>query len=330
MEVAETVTLREPKRSFISKPLFKQSLKANWMLWLILTLAAAGIFVIINLVVGTKQVFTNIDMTKVAQYVKDQDLSWLEILGLLENMGFNLSRIQVMSQIDMNSILNDLIYRIAGVLLPMIFVMITANRLVAMQVNDGSMAYVLATPTNRHKVTRTQMLFLLASLTAMYVVIFVAAYSTDMIADAILKAQGNVTQWVPLRVPLFTLGSYAAIFALAGICFGASCWYNKSASSVALGGGICILSYLSCVLGLFGNKIFVSVGIGVEAMNIFNYLTVFSLIDTDSMSQFAKAVGGLDVPMSFDWIWKTGILLAIGAVCAFIGTRKFARKDLPL
>lgn len=108
------------KKEFISVPLFKQSLKANVILWLVLTLGSAAIFVIVNLVVGTKAIFTNIDMNAVQEYVKDENLNWLQILGLLEQMGFSLSRIQTMSQLDLNSILNDLVYKIAGVLLPMI------------------------------------------------------------------------------------------------------------------------------------------------------------------------------------------------------------------
>ncbi len=83
------------------------------------------------------------------------------------------------------------------------------------------------------------------------------------------------------------------MFGLSGICFGASCWFNKSNQSIAVGGGICVLSFLCCILGLFGNKVFVSVGVGVEAMNIFNYMTIYILIDTDSMSNFAKAASGV-------------------------------------
>ena len=140
------------KEKFISKPLFKQSLKSLLGLWIALMIGSAFIFIVINIAIGSKNIFTNIDMEGVSAYVNDEDLSWLKILGLLEQMGFSLSRIQIMSQIDLNSILNELIYKIAGVLLPMIYVMIASNRLIAAQVSDGSMAYVLSTPTNRKTV----------------------------------------------------------------------------------------------------------------------------------------------------------------------------------
>jgi ABC-2 type transport system permease protein len=247
-------------------------------------------------------------------------------------MGFSLSRIQIMSQIDLNSILNELIYKITGVLLPIIYVMITANRLVAAQVSDGSMAYILSTPTNRKTVVRTQYIFLFLSIVAMYIIITVSAVSSEFFAYLANKSANpdNVTPYSPITTLLFSLGSFLAIFALAGICFGASSFFNKSSNSIAVGGGACIVSFLCCIMGLFGNEVFVAVGIGVKAMNMFNYLSLFTLVDNTSMSAFAKAVQGYYVTISFQWIWKLGILLAVGAVFAYIGGRRFVKKDLPL
>lgn len=318
------------KESMFSKPLMSQSIKSNLTLWLILTLGSAAIFVIINLVVGTKKIFTNIDMTLVQTYVKDEGMSWLQILGLLDTMGFNLARIQTMSNIDINSVMNDLIYKIAGVLLPMIYVMIVCNKLLAAQVSDGSMAYVLSTPTNRKKVARTQYMFMFMSLLAMYVVITICAFATGAIAFFIVPPDGINFGTFALRTILYCFGSFIAMFGLTGICFGASGYFNKSTKSIAVGGGACVLAFLCCILGLFGNKVFVSVGVGVEAMNVFNYLTIYTLVDTEGMSNFAKYVTGCGYTMSLDWIWKLGVLIVIGGVFAFLGARKFVTKDLPL
>lgn len=320
------------KGKFISLPLFKQSFKSLFVLWLALTIGSAFIFVVINVAIGSKNIFTNIDMDSVSAYVKDEGLSWLKILGLLEKMGFSLARIQTMSQIDLNSIMNELIYKIAGVLLPMIYVMLCANKLIAAQVSDGSMAYILSTPTNRKTVVRTQYLFMLLSIFAMYVVIFTAAYSSEAINNAIQMKNNPdaVSTWNPLLTPLFCLGSFLSIFALGGIAFGASAFFNKSTYSIAVGGGACIVSFLCCILGLFGNEVFVAVGIGVKAMGVFNYLSIFTLVDNNSMSAFAKAVTGLDAQISYDWIWELGILLVIGLGFSFAGGYRFTKKDLPL
>ena len=320
------------KNKFFSKPLFLQSFKSNWVIWTVLTAASVLIFVVINLAVASKNIFTNINMDKVNTYVKDENLSWLTVLGLLEQMGFSLTRIQVMSQIDLNSILSELIYKICGVLLPMIYIIVVSNKLIAAQVTDGSMAYVLSTPTNRRTVVRTQFLFLFASLTAMYLCIFIGAFSSEAIANAIAvhKNPDAMSHWVPLKSILFTIASYFAIFGLSGICFGASSFFNKSSNSIAVGGGICVLSFLACILGLFGNETFVAVGIGVKAMYAFNYISVFTLIDTASISSFANAVSGQDAQISFNWIWELAILISIGCIFAYIGARKFVKKDLPL
>lgn len=320
------------KRSkLISVPLFKQTIKSSWLLWLVMTLGSALIFFIINVVVGSKNIFTNIDMTTVSQYVTDQKMSWIQILGLLEQMGFSLNRISTMASIDLNSILNELVYKIAGVLLPMVFVMITANSLIASQVTNGSMAYVLSTPTSRKTVIRTQFLFMLAALVAMYVVITGTALISESIAGAIrMKNNPGATNMLPLRTLLYCFASFSAMFALTGICFGASAFFNKSQYSIAVGGGVCILSFLGCILGLFGNKVFVSVGIGVASMRVFDFISLYTLIDTESINNFSKAVAGQDAIISYNWIWEIAILFVIGIVFAYIGGRRFTKKDLPL
>ena len=324
--------MSKAKHAFISKPLFKQSLKSLLGLWIALMVGSVLIFVVVNLAIGSKNLFTNVNMDAVSVYVKEEDLSWLKILGLLEKMGFSLKRIQIMSQIDLNSILNELIYKIAGVLLPMIYVMIASNKLIAAQVNDGSMAYILSTPTNRKTVVRTQYVFLLFTIVVMYVAITAAAVSSELVSYFINKAKNPdaISVYNPATTLLFCLGSFLAMFALAGICFGASAFFNKSSNSVAVGGGACILSFLCCILGLFGNEVFVAVGVGVKAMSIFNYLSLFTLVDNTSMSNFAKAISGLDVEISFAWTWKLAILIVIGAAFAYAGGRRFVKKDLPL
>ena len=324
---------KEKKQPFISKPLFIQSFKSLRLVWLTLLIGSAAIFMIINFAIGSKNIFTNIDMNSVNTYVKDEDLSWFQVLGLLETMGFSLTRIQAMSQMDLNSILAELIYKISGVLLPMIYVIIASNKLVVSQVNDGSMAYVLSTPTNRKTVVRTQYIFLLMTITIMYAAITVAAIGSEGISTLIVKSSGQEVKWVPVRTLLFCVGSYIAMFGISGICFGASCFFNKQNYAIASGGGICVLSFICCILGLFGNEAFVAVGIGVKAMYFFNYLSLFFLIDTSSMSNFSNALFIHDTELtaySFNWIWELAILIVIGVFFAYIGGRRFIKKDLPL
>lgn len=329
----EAAIRSNPKKrgTFVSKPLFMQALKANWLLWLLLSLGTATIFIVINVVVCSREIFTNVNMDRVSVYVVDEGLSWLQILGLLEQMGFSLSRIEVMSRIDLNSVISDLVYKIAGGILPMIYVMIVSNNLLASQVSSGSMAYVLSTPTSRRTVVRTSYLYLFASLLAMYLVITGSALASETIAGAIRLANGGTSKMIPLRTILLCFSSFCALFALSGICFGASAFFNKSNNSIAVGGGVCVISFIAAILGLFGSKVFVSVGLGVEAMDVFNKITIFTLIDTDSVVGFSKALAHIeDAEISYNWIWECAIMLGIGIVAAAFGSFRFLKKDLPL
>ena len=103
---------------------------------------------------------------------------------------------------------------------------------------------------------------------------------------------------------------------------------------VAIGGGVCVISFIACILGLFGNKIFVAVGVGVESMNFFNYMSIFTLIDTESMANFVKGQLGYEdsifTPSCFNWIYECIAMLVGGALFSFIGMFRFKGKDLPL
>lgn len=324
MEATISTNKKEFHKShgLFSKPLFLQSLKANWLMWLILTLASSLIMVIINLVMGTQNLIPQIDMTAVNKYIADENMQWLQILGFMQTMGFSLSRIQTMSSIDVMAVFNDVIYSIAGVLLPLIFVIITSNKLIASQVDDGSMAYVLSTPTTRKRVVFTQFAFLILSLIAMYIVVTAFALGSE--------ALGFGAKASPLRTLLLNVGSLCSMFAFGGVAFMASCIFSRAKYSLGLGGGFCVFCFLATILGLFGTPVFVSLGVGVQGMNVFNYLTILTLYDTDSISTFVKAISGQDVDISFNWIWEEGILLAISIGTFIAGLEVFKKKDLPL
>ena len=61
--MSETIIKRKP--DFISKPLFKQSLKSLLGLWIALMIGSALIFVAVNLAIGSKNIFTNVNMDAV-------------------------------------------------------------------------------------------------------------------------------------------------------------------------------------------------------------------------------------------------------------------------
>ena len=209
-------------------------------------------------------------------------------------------------------IVGAIFFRIAGLLMPMVFVIMTANSLLAGQVDSGSMAYVLSTPTKRRTVTVTQMTYMIVSLFAMFALLTITSVISVWISG------GNSFAINYSEVLLFNLGAFLTMFAFAGFTFMCSALFNRTKYAMGIGGGISIFSLVCTILGLFGSTIVPS-AMRINAMNFFNYLSIITLYDTVSIMS-----GGLD------YLWKFGILLLIGIATFIVGIFRFDKKDLPL
>lgn len=218
-------------------------------------------------------------------------------------------------ELDLYSlIVGSIFYKLAGLLLPIIYMIMASNNLIAGQVDSGSMAYVLSTSTKRKTVVFTQALYLIGSLFAMFALTTV----TGSICLAIVKADSPSIIMSYGELVLLNVGAFLVLFALSGLCFLTSCWFDRSKRSMAIGGGLSIYSLVGAMLGLFGTKTIPSV-VRLDALNYFNYTTIISLFDSVSI---------IDGTTTF--IWKFAILLVAGIVGYVVGARKFVRKDLPL
>jgi ABC-2 type transport system permease protein len=131
----------------INKTIFKQTLKSNFKIWLIIT----AVLCIFNAVlIG---VFDPKTITSMSDMVKDTPLA-----GILGNTTFL-------------GMLSQTFFSLQGIILPLIYIIITASSLVVSQVDKGSMAYLLSTPTKRSVVVRTQSLFFVSSLLIMFILV---------------------------------------------------------------------------------------------------------------------------------------------------------------
>ena len=209
-------------------------------------------------------------------------------------------------------IIGSIFYRIAGILLPMVFVIMVANGLLAGQVDSGSMAYVLSTPTKRRTVACTQMAYLMLSLLAMFLLVTV----TSVISIWVVGGNNFAINFA--EICLFNLGAFLTMFAFAGYCFMCSAIFNRSKYSMSIGGGLSIFMLVCTILGLFGSNVVPS-AMRIDAMNVFNYFSIISLFDTVSI---------LNGTISF--AWKFAILAGIAIVTFIIGVFRFEKKDLPL
>ena len=221
--------------------------------------------------------------------------------------------LEELGNMDMNGlIIGSIFYRIAGLLLPMVFVIMAANGLLAGQVDSGSMAYVLSTPTKRRTVTSTQLAFLITSLFAMFALLTIVSVISVWIVG------GNDFAINYQQILLFNLGAFLTMFAIAGFCFMCSAIFNRTKHSLSIGGGLTIFSLVCTILGLFGSEVVPS-AMRISAMNFFNYLSIITLFDTVAI-----------MANDLSYLWKFGTLLVFGIICIIIGIFRFDKKDLPL
>ena len=208
-------------------------------------------------------------------------------------------------------IVGSIFYKLAGLLLPIIYMIMAANNLIAGQVDSGSMAYILSTSTKRKTIVFTQAIYLLGSLLTMFMLTSV----TGCICLSIVKSDVSLTYG---KLILLNLGAFLVLFALSGLCFFTSCYFDRSKRSMAIGGGLSIFALVAAMLGLFGSEVIPSV-VRLDSLNYFNYTTIISLFDVISI------IKGSNV-----YIIKFVILVAMGLIGYILGSMKFIKKDLPL
>ncbi|MBE7128485.1 ABC transporter permease [Bacillus mycoides] len=259
-----------------SKAIFKQTLKANFKLWIIFTVITSAMLAVMI------AVFEPTTLSGMTDMVKGTPLA-----AMMKNTTFL-------------GMLASTFYSMHGILLPVIFIMMTANSLIASQVDRGSMAYLLSTPTKRSTVVGTQALYLITSLVVMFVIVTGAGLATIQITQS--NVDINISDFIMLNVGLFLL-----MFATSGISFFFSCLFNLSKNSLALGAGIPVAFFLFQLMG--------QVSTSLEKMK---YLSLNTLFDTNAI------LNGDSVAIPFI------ILIGVGIVLYGAGMRVFQQKDLPL
>lgn len=184
-------------------------------------------------------------------------------------------------------------------LLPMIYTVVVANRIISSLVDKGSMAYLLSTPNTRMKVARTQALYLITSITALLTLVTLLGI---LICQAMFPGELKVSGFL-----LLNFGALLLYYAITGIGFFASCLFNDTKNSLAVGAGLPI-AFL--VLQMISN-----VG---DATNFFKYFTLYTLFDP------GKIISGEGYAIPFL------ILAAVAVVTYGAAFVVFRKRDLPL
>ncbi len=220
--------------------------------------------------------------------------------------------LQEVGQLDLFSlVVGSIFYKLAGLLLPIIFMIMASNNLISGQVDSGSMAYILSTSTKRRTVVFTQAVYLIGSLFCMFSLTTI----TGCVCLSLIKADVDLTY---TKLIYLNLGAFFVLFCLSGLCFLTSCWFDRSKRSMAIGGGLSIFALVAAMLGLFGSQVIPSV-VRLDSLNYFNWATIISLFDVISI---------IDGTNTF--IYKYAILFGLGLIGYIVGSERFIKKDLPL
>ncbi|MCC8168617.1 MAG: ABC transporter permease [Clostridiales bacterium] len=234
---------------------------------------------------------------------------------MLEMMGVSTDLVENMAEMDTSALLNQMYFTVMSLLPILLFIIFAGNALVVDQVDKGSMAYILSTPTKRSAVVITQAVF-------MIVVPFImvgCAFITKLIACNAFVGEVEVAKYAALYGGLYLLTE-----AMASICYLASCIFNLSKYALALGGGLNVWFFICSLLGMFGSESMVNTGMGVEELGMFNRVSIIGLFDIDTLG----TVGSGSVDYAF--APKLVALAVIAVVCYLIGAIRFQKKDLPL
>ncbi len=245
-----------------------------------------------------------------------EELTAQEMLNVtLELMGVSSDMVQKLGEIDATEMLNKMYYTVIGLLPIFLLIVILANSLIAEQVDRGSMAYVLSTPTKRSAVAITQMIFMIVVPLILIGIVCVSRIITSFIFFEEVN--------VPSIIALF-VGMYILVEAVCAICYMGSCLFSHSKRAMGFGGGITVWFFLASLLGMFGSESMVNSGMGVEELGRFNYMTLIGLFDIKALA----TVGTDAVDTTF--VWKLAVLLGVAVVCYTVGAVRFSKKDLPL
>ncbi len=258
-----------------SKPLFKQTVKSNMKMFAIFK----GLLCLLITVIMS--VFVPSTMETISSSAVDMPFNPLGDVSTLI------------------SFVSNQYFGLMALVLPMIFLIMVGNKLIAAQVDKGSMAYNLSTPTTRVQIASTSAMYLIGSLVVMFGLIAAVGSSVAAISQPGVLGYNKFV--------MLTLGCFLLQFAISSIAFFASCVFNYSSKSFMLGAGLPIVFFVFKLLSGMSDK-----------LEFLKYLSINTLFDTNAIIDGEGFAA------------KLTVLAVIGVVLYIAGIKVFKEKDLPL
>lgn len=191
-------------------------------------------------------------------------------------------------------------YGFIMLLFPLIYVCIAAYRSIAKYVDNGSMAFLLATPNTRQKIAITQGLYLLCS--TLFLIVLVALMG-GIVTEAMFPGELEVGRYM-----LLNLGVLLLFSALSGIGFFASCLFNEAKYALGFGVGVPVFFFVVDMLA----------GVS-EDLSILRFATIYSLFDAKTL-----------INPNINLVLHFGLLIAISVILYISGIVVFKRKNMHL
>jgi ABC-2 type transport system permease protein len=162
---------------------------------------------------------------------------------------------------ELTTYLSGYLFGFILVIFPIIFIVFTANSLVASHVDKGTMAYIISNPINRKKVITTQIAYLVATIVTLISYAAIVVIVMSLIMWPGLLEVGN---YILLNIVTISL-----LVAISSICFLASTFFNSSKQSVGASSAIVTVFIMMNMLK----------GVS-EDLDFLKFFTPISLLDT--------------------------------------------------
>jgi ABC-2 type transport system permease protein len=266
----------------ISFPLLRTTIKSNYIIWLIFAAILAMYF---SIIVSMFDPNMKESMDALVEALPPQ---------LVDALNFKTEDASLLGFIA------GYFYGFLILLFPLIYSVIMADRMVARYVDSGSMAFLLSTPNTRVKIVITQACFLVGSLVSLITFVMLVGIGVSL---ALFPGELDIGRFISLNI-----GTVLLYFALSGIGFFASCLFNESKHSLALGGGIPVAFLMIQMLS----------GVS-ERLSGLEYFSLMTLFDPTEI-----VIGSSNVLPSFVALTVIALLLYAGGIYVF------SKRDLPL
>ncbi len=195
--------------------------------------------------------------------------------------------------------------------IPLVYVITTANRLVVNQVDDGSFFMVMVSGYKRSSIILTKIVYYVVSILAMHLV---------LTAVSVICVSANPLELTVETTLLLNLYAFLITLAISSICFFASVFFNSRKNAAVLGTGFPLVSYLLYTLShMFTNIPNLEDQPLINALANLKYVSVYSLFNYQFIVERSS------------WLILIGILLFVAAGGIFTASSiVFRRKDLCL